>query len=138
VKSSLHFVRGWSLFLALPRIRHQRKFDAIFGDTRSVWRNIGGGALFVLLAFGAASYSAMKREGVGLTALFPILVGTAVVGAIVGLLLSLKDFVAARIARDQPVNPFLWLCFGMRVWSLMIWFATALVSGFYIILGGLP
>jgi hypothetical protein len=64
-----------------------------------------------------------------------ILVGAAVVGMLVVLLLSLRDVVVRRVERGQRVNPLLLAYFGrgngclmLALWSLTIMVATFVVT----------
>jgi hypothetical protein len=63
-----------------------------------------------------------------------IAVGGAIVGALIVLILPLRDHVARRLAQGKRVNPLLraYLGLGNLVLSLVLWLVTALIATFTI------
>jgi hypothetical protein len=108
----------------------QAELNDVFAKDRSIWLKIGGGAIVGALL----SLRMITREPAkGMTdSVAVIVVGvTALIGACVGLALSIKDVVQSRRAAGKSVHPVLRLFFGLGILSLLIWivFVIGLVIG---------
>jgi hypothetical protein len=114
-------------------------FAELFSSDKSVWLKMLGGAVvtamfagFQILKFGREHGDEITKRP-GMIAL--ILAISALVGALLGGFLSLKDVVQMRMAEGRPVTLPLKLMFGYGVWSvLFIWSPTIIVGAFLIVM----
>ena len=107
-------------------------FNDLFSGGASVWLKIVGGAIatpVIVVVFALRS----SRGGGRVLPNDPVLIAIslaacAVIGAVLGALLSLKDVVQTRLADGKPVSFALKLLFGFGLWSLLfVWFPVAIV-----------
>ena len=106
------------------------EFDELFRSDKSIWLKAIGAAA----AGGIAAFAAVKKNrdlGIGLAS--TIVIGGAVIGCIMGVMLSLKDIVRRRIESGETVHPLLKLYLGMRFVSVIVWFVTIIVLVFVFI-----
>ena len=114
-------------------------FNDLFAGGASVWLKIIGGAFATPVAVVFFGLRASRRGGTELpensAVIAAILSGCAVIGAILGGLLSLKDVVQTRLAVGKPVAFPLKLLFGFGIWSLLlVWFPGIIVLTFVMII----
>lgn len=107
----------------MPILFHS-ELDEAFRSDRSIWIKIGGCAFVGTLAGlkGANNLNAENRSSalvVGITIAIP-----ALIGAVLGLCLSLKDVVKRRLNDGQSVNLVLRAYFGWGIGSLLLWVVT--------------
>ncbi|HWE36635.1 MAG TPA: hypothetical protein VG406_08715 [Isosphaeraceae bacterium] len=112
------------------RIPFRDEIDDIFRGDRALGLKMGAGAgvaAFVVVVSLVRGIRDGRLEGVELSETTIAVVGaiSAVVGAGLVLLLSLKDAVRRRLDDGRPVHRLLRLGFGMGRWSLFFWFLTA-------------
>ena len=102
----------------MRRLPFHKEFDSLFQGNRSIWFKIGGGALVGILLGGFA----MLKEGKKLadSVQVGIVIGTALIGAIVGLVLATKDIVRQRQENGQSVNPLLSRIFSSTAMLMVI------------------
>ncbi len=113
------------------KVPFQNELDETFRSDRSIWIKIGGCSLvsiFVVLTMFFRGVQSGRLDIPMTTTRYVVMaVILGVLGAICGLLLSLKDTIAHRIDRGDSVNKILRLYFGRERLSLVVWFASALV-----------
>ena len=107
-------------------------FNDLFAGGASVWLKIVGGAIATPIAVIIMALRAKRRGGLTLpdspVVIAAVLGSCAIVGAVLGGLLSMKDVVQTRLADGKPVAFPLRLLFGFGMWSLLlIWFPGAIV-----------
>ena len=115
----------------MAKVPFQREMNDLFASDKSIVLKLLGGA-FVGGVFGLW---VVLREAKGGKSAFPIpvktaiVVGAAIVGMVVVLLLSLRDVVVRRVERGKTVNPLLRAYFGRGNGCLMValWFVTIIV-----------
>jgi len=107
-------------------------FNDLFAGGASVWLKIIGGAIATPVAVAFFALRANRKSGTELPAspavFAAILGGCAIIGAVLGGLLSLKDVVQTRLAEGKAVTFPLKLLFGFGIWSLLlVWFPGVIV-----------
>jgi hypothetical protein len=111
----------------------KEEFDDLFREDRSIWWKILGGAAAAALAVLLAVWRGANREQgkatFGPAAIAVIVVVAAFLGALVAVLLSLKDVVRRRMDSGQRVSRLLRVYFGGGAVSLMVWVLTVLLLG---------
>jgi hypothetical protein len=112
----------------------RRELDDLFASDKSVILKILGGA-FVAAAFAASAvFKDAKRGGSPISTPLKIIIvaSFAAIGALVVLLLLLRDVVVRRAKAGQRVNPLLRAYFGQGNGCLMLalWFVTVIVVVF--------
>ncbi len=99
---------------------------------------MGGCAFATIFIVITTTVRGIRGEQLHLSLSAPLIaaltVASAAVGASLALALSLKDVVQRRLAEREPVNPLLELYFGMGGFSLAVWFFTAIIGTFLILL----
>jgi hypothetical protein len=102
----------------------QDELNETFRNDRNVGAKMAGAGLVTAIAVGFGMLKATGR-GQGLNLSGPAMLGVtfaaAVFGSFLGLALSLKDTVEARLARGDQVNWLLKMLFGLGFVSLLIW-----------------
>lgn len=98
----------------------------------SVWLKIFGGAIATPVAVAVLVFRGLRRGAIAIPespSLIAAALGVcAMVGAVLGGLLSLKDVVQNRLAERKPVSFVFKLLFGFGMWSLLlVWFPGILV-----------
>lgn len=116
------------------RIPFRSELDEAFRSDRALWLKVIGAALVAVFVVNLTIF----REDLGFEPSTGMLVvvslGSALVGAVLGLALSLKDVVENRLNRGRRVHPLLRLYLGSRKKSLAAWFVTVLVVAFIVII----
>jgi hypothetical protein len=116
------------------KLPFQSELDDLFRSSRGIWLKVAGGAVA-----GAAVTAAVllkKRRGAqefdqfDITEKILVVVGAGVIGAILAIVLSMKDVVERRIEQGKPVNFLLKLYFAFRWVSIVVWFITIMVLVF--------
>lgn len=107
-------------------------FNDLFAGGASVWLKIAGGAIATPVAVALIALRSKRRGGMELpespVVIAAVLGSCAIVGAVLGGLLSMKDVVQNRLADGKPVAFPLKLLFGFGMWSLLlIWFPGAIM-----------
>lgn len=111
--------------------------DDLFTGEGNTWLKILGCAAVTAVLVGERLFRAAVRDPDGIFtpgAIAAVLVGSAIVGGLIGLLLSLKDTVARRVAAGEPCHWLLRTLFGRGWVSLVIWFFIAFPLGIVVIL----
>jgi hypothetical protein len=112
----------------------QGELDDLFRSSRGILWKVAGGAVA-----GAAVTAAMLLKGrrgaqeldqFNITEKILVIVGAGVIGAILAIVLSMKDVVERRIEQGKPVNFLLKLYFAFRWVSIAVWFVTIMVLVF--------
>jgi hypothetical protein len=112
----------------------QSELDDLFRSSRGIWWKVAGGA--VAGAVVTTVLSLKRRQGAqgfdqfSIAEKILVVVGAGIIGAIMAIVLSLKDVVERRIEQGKPVNPILKLCFAFRWVSIVVWFVTIMVIVF--------
>jgi hypothetical protein len=116
------------------KVPFQRELEDLFSSDKSIILKLLGGA-FVGAVF---SLRVLFKKGdgasLGNTARVVVFVGAAIIGALVVLLLTLRDVVARRVDAGKSVNPILKAYFGRGNGCLMVflWFCTIIAATFII------
>jgi hypothetical protein len=103
-----------------------REIDDLFQSDRSIWMKAGGAALLC----GVLSASALFRDdapGMSAWIAVGVIASISVVGAIVCVLLSLKDVVRRRLSEGKPVHLLLRICFGSGPATLLFLMLATMV-----------
>lgn len=122
----------------IPRPIHDKSiplgssFNDLFAGGASVWLKIVGGAIATSVVVTLMALRSKRRGGMELpespVVIAAVIGGAAIVGAVLGGLLSMKDVVQNRLAAGKPVAFPLKLLFGFGMWSLLlVWFPAAIV-----------
>ncbi len=114
------------------------ELDETFQSDRSIWVKIIGCSFATIFVVLVGTYR-FHRDGDVKFDLTPGLIGllgtgSAVLGAMIGLALSLKDTVEQRLERRDPVNPLLKLYFGGGTRCVVTWFFSVIFGGMVITL----
>lgn len=109
----------------MRRIPFLREFDNLLRGNRPLWFKIGGGALVATLL--AAYATARGDRELSLQMAAGLMLGTAAVGAFVGLLLALIDHVRQRQEASEPINPLLNVLFGNVAGLLLVTVFTGIL-----------
>lgn len=109
----------------------------MFSGGASVWLKILGGAIATPVIVAAVANRARRRGGVEFSSdpvmIAVLLMGCALLGAVLGGLLSMKDVVQARLAAGKPVAFPLKVLFGFGIWSLvLVWSPLVIVLVFVV------
>jgi hypothetical protein len=112
------------MFLKFPK-----EFDVIFRRKGALWLKMLTGAAVcgIVTAVTLFEQRAQNLHLDSNTEAIVIVVAMAV-GALVGLMLSLKDYVRLRLMNYQPVNIVLRAYFCWGGLSVMIWIVTAFIA----------
>ena len=97
-------------------------FNDLFSGGASVWLKIAGAAVVApLIVYGATRKMARRGNDpfADTQTTLAVLASSAVVGAFLGAVLSMKDIVKKRIEDGKPVN-----------WILMLFFARGIITVF--------
>jgi hypothetical protein len=112
------------------------ELNETFRHDRSLWGKVAGGAFATTLAVLFGALHATRSGDIPLeftpTLVSILTLGSAFLGAFLGLALSLKDTVQRRIEKKQRVSLLLRVYFGIGIWSLAAWFPTMLVAAFVV------
>ena len=118
------------------RVPFHRELDEVFQSDRSIWLKMSGCAFATVFVVITAIVRGIRDGRLNIRLSPPLIAGMAGIsaasGALLALVLSLKDVVRRRVIRGEPVNPVLKIYFGMGLWSLVAWFPTLLIVGFFI------
>jgi hypothetical protein len=113
-------------------------FNELFTSDRSVGLKMLGGAIVttVFVAYQILKFSKDHADEVAKhpAAIAIILSSSAIAGALLGGILSLKDVVQIRMAEGRPVAFPLKLLFGYGVWSVLFIWSPVMIVGTFIIL----
>jgi hypothetical protein len=113
----------------------KRQLDQLFRGNRSIWLKVGGGVLVALYltlqsflrnAKGVDRATIVRVTSIGL-------VVAVVAGALIALLLAMKDRMKERLARGEKVNLLARAYLGMGIWSLLLWCPTIFFLGIVLI-----
>jgi hypothetical protein len=110
---------------------HNEIEDLFASDKSIVLKLLGGAFVGAVLSLSVVLKRAKGNEAsLGTTAKVITFVGATVIGAIVVLLLTLRDVVARRVDAGQQVNPILKAYFGRGNGCLMLflWGCTIIVA----------
>ncbi len=120
------------------RFPFRDEFDDLFRHDRAIWVKMGGGAAaaaLVVAMFAIREFGFRQRQVDLSPAIQAIIVAVApILGAVVAILLSLKDTVERRQATGQSVSWLLRVYFGNGRQSLILWFMTSLGVAFIAII----
>lgn len=107
-------------------------FDELFRGGTPVWLKIVVGAVATPILVLVCGLRANRRGGTGFPN-DPIIIaaifgGSAIVGAVLGAALSLKDVVQSRLADGKPVAFPLRALFGFGIWSLLLVWVPGIIA----------
>jgi hypothetical protein len=97
------------------------ELDEVFRGDRSIWLKIGGSA-FVCASGALLHFNADPKATIAFE--LAMIAAMAVIGAVIGLMLSLRDVVRRRLAAGKPVNLLLRLYLGGGMGTLLGWILT--------------
>lgn len=118
------------------KVPFQRELEDLFASDKSIVFKLLGGAFVGAVLSLKVAFKGGQGGGAsfGSTARVVILAGAAIVGALVVLLLTLRDVVAQRADAGKPVNPILKAYFGRGNGCLMLflWGCTIIMVTFIV------
>ena len=118
------------------KVPFQSEIEDLFASDKSIIIKLLGGAFVGAVLSLRVVFKGAKGNAATLsdTARVVVFIGAAVIGALVVLLLTLRDVVARRVERGKRVNPLLKAYFGRGNGCLMVflWFCTIIVVTFII------
>jgi hypothetical protein len=116
----------------VTKIPFRSEIEDLFASDKSIiWKLLGGAFVGAALSMTVVLKGPQgKAPQMSMTARVIVLIGATVIGALVVLLLTLRDVVARRVDAGLKVNPLLKAYFGRGNGCLMVflWFCTIVVA----------